>query len=239
MLTRLVFLSLIFPLPAAAAEPQCDAAVPGVVCSCDVRTLRPLQGAIGIEEVQEKVKKIKADPEAEYHDLANDPIKVIRGPKDKLFITDHHHGADAWRLAGHPIALCEIGDRPPFATEAEFWSGLVNDHLIRLRDAGGKALTPEQLPHNLEGMPNDPYRSLAWRVRKAHGFCRPKEQKEFMEFAWADQLRAQPKLPADKVGKSAKSMLSEALLFAQSQAAQGLPGYIGAKPAGFKCPKGS
>lgn len=239
MLARLAAVGLLLPLPAAAADMSCNADTQaGVTCACDVRTLRPLQGAIGMEEVRDKAQKIAARPKKEWRDLVADPIKVIRGPGNALFITDHHHGADAWRLAGHPVALCRIDARPPVATEAEFWSGLVKDRLMRLADAEGKPLTPAQLPSSLELMPDDPYRSLAWLVRKSNGFCRSEmPQKEFAEFVWADWLRKQPQLPANTVRASAESVLPTALTLARTPAAQAMPGYVGAKPAGFTCPK--
>jgi hypothetical protein len=191
-----------------------------------------------MEEVRDKAQKIAAKPKKEWRVLTADPIKVIRGPSAALFITDHHHAADAWRLAGHPIAVCKIDERAPFATEADFWSGLVRDRLVRLADADGKPLTPAQLPSGLELMPDDPYRSLAWLLRKKSGFCRSEmPQKEFAEFLWADWLRKQPELPTDAVRVSASNMLSMAITLARSPAAQAMPGYVGDKPAGFKCPK--
>jgi hypothetical protein len=241
VLARLIAIGLLLSLPAAAAAANapCDAATQiGVTCICDVRTLRPLQGAIGMEEVRDKAQRIAAKPEKEWRDLVKDPIKVIRGPGDALFITDHHHGADAWRLVGHPVALCKIGERPPFATEAEFWSGLVRDRLVRLADADGEPLPPAQLPSSLKLMPDDPYRSLAWLLRKKDGFCRSEmPQKEFAEFLWADWLRTQPELPADVVRASAASMLPTALALARSPAAQAMPGYVGTKPTADKCRK--
>ncbi|WP_456777308.1 ParB/Srx family N-terminal domain-containing protein [Bradyrhizobium sp. USDA 3686] len=161
----------------------------GVPCSCDVRTLRPLQGAVGMEEVRDKADKIKVKPGKACQRLANDPIKVVRGPGGAFFITDHHHGADAWRLAERPFALCDIADRAPLSSEAQFWSDLIADHLVRLADADGKSISPEQLPGGLAQMPDDPYRSLAWRLRKNGGFCRSiMPQKEFAEFTWADAI---------------------------------------------------
>ena len=239
MLLRVIIFGLLFSLPAAAADKPCDASTKtGVTCSCDVRSLRPLQGAIGLEEVRDKTNKIVAHQNKEWKDLKKDPIKVIRGPSGSLYITDHHHGADAWRLADHPIAVCEIEQRPPFNTDGEFWSGLVRDRLVRLADADGKPLKPEQLPAKLELMPDDPYRSLAWRVRKDNGFCRSAmQQKEFAEFIWADWLRQQPQLPADAVRASAAKMLPTAMALVRSPAAQAIPGYVGPQPAGFKCPK--
>jgi hypothetical protein len=86
-------------------------------------------------------------------------------------------------------------------------------------------------------LPDDPYRSLAWRLRKNDGFCRSiMPQKEFAEFVWADWLRMRPELPVDAVRASAEKMLPTALALARSPAAKDVPGYVGDKPSGFKCP---
>jgi len=154
-----------------------------------------------------------------------------------LFITDHHHGADAWRLAERPFALCEIADRVSPSSEAQFWSDLIADHLVRLADADGKSISPEQLPSGLAQLPDDPYRSLAWRLRKSGGFCRSiMPQKEFAEFTWADWLRMRQELPVDAVRASAKNMLPTALALARGPAAKDVPGYVGDKPSNFECP---
>ncbi|WP_461318787.1 ParB/Srx family N-terminal domain-containing protein [Bradyrhizobium barranii] len=254
MIPHLIFLPLLLFVHAAAAgnalcdknaevgvvspPTTCDATSKnGVPCACDVRTLRPLQGAVGMEEVRDKADKIKAKPGKACQKLVSDPIKVIRGPGGALFITDHHHGADAWRLAERPFALCEIADRAPLSSEAQFWSDLIKDHLVRLADANGKSISPEQLPSGLAQLPDDPYRSLAWRLRKNDGFCRSiMQQKEFAEFTWADWLRMRPELPVDAVRASAKQMLPKALALARSSAAKDVPGYVGDKPSGFRCP---
>jgi hypothetical protein len=254
VIPHLIFLSLLlFAHAATAGDPSCDkdatvGVVPaattcgagsktGVTCSCDVRTLRPLQGAVGMEEVRDKADKIKAKPGKECRKLASDPIKVVRGPGGALFITDHHHGADAWRFAERPFALCEIADRAPPSSEAQFWSDLTKDHLVRLADADGKSISPEQLPSDLAQLSDDPYRSLAWRLRKNDGFCRSiMPQKEFAEFTWADWLRMRPELSVDAVRASAEKMLPTALALARSPAAKDVPGYVGDKPSGFKCP---
>jgi hypothetical protein len=161
--SHLIFLPLLlFARAATAGDALCDkdakvgvvsaatacgaGSKAGVPCPCDVRTLRPLQGAVGMEEVRDKADKIKAKPGKACQKLASDPIKVVRGPGGALFITDHYHGADAWRLAERPFALCEIAGRAPLSSEAQFWSDLIKDHLVRLADADGKSISPEQLP---------------------------------------------------------------------------------------------
>lgn len=235
-LIRLAIPGLLCGWPVLAAEAPCSAATPpGVTCSCDVRTLRPLQGALGLEEVRDKARKITARPDRAWADLQDDPVKVVRGPGGALFITDHHHGADAWRLAGHPVALCQIAPRP-LGTEAQFWSGLAADRLVRLADADGHPLTPAGLPASLEDMPDDPYRSLAWRLRKQGGYCRSDmPQKEFAEFVWADWLRTRPELSIGAVRASAEAVLPVALALARSDAASAVPGYVGATPTPSAC----
>ena len=239
MRTTVICCGIIAFMSAAAAEPPCTASTSaGQTCGCDVRLLRPLQGAIGLDEVTDKVDKIQHQPRKAWRDLENNPIKIVHGPGGMLFIVDHHHGADAWRLAGHPMALCQIVAGPFFGTEAAFWQGLADDRLVRLADADGRPVTPGQLPISLEQMPDDPYRSLAWRLRKAGGFCRSEmDQKEFAEFIWADWMRGQPTLPAAQVHASGASMVEKALALARSPAAKALPGYVGDKPQSFACAK--
>ena len=129
--------------PALAQTAVCDAETHSTdVCRCDVRLLHPLQGALGMEEVTDKKKKIAEKPDKEWRKLEADPIKVIRGPGGGLYITDHHHGADAWRLANYPNALCHVADRPAPPVDADFWSGLIKDGLVHLFDAKGREIAP-------------------------------------------------------------------------------------------------
>jgi|GEM_PF-595394 hypothetical protein len=251
VIPHLIFLpQLLFVHAATAGDALCDndaevgvvsaatacgaSSKTGVPCSCDVRTLRPLQGAVGMEEVRDKADKIKVRPGKACQKLASDPIKAAREGhcSSPIIIT-----ADAWRLAERPFALCEIADRVSPSSEAQFWSDLIADHLVRLADADGKSISPEQLPSGLAQLPDDPYRSLAWRLRKNDGFCRSiMPQKEFAEFTWADWLRMRPELPVDAVRASAKNMLPTALALARGPAAKDVPGYVGDKPSNFECP---
>ena len=92
------------------------------------------------------------------------------------------------------------------------------------------------MPATVQALPDDPYRTLAWRVRKGEkdvendeGFCRGliKENKEFAEFQWADWLRTRPEFQnppgptKDWSGKKRK----EAIALAKTSAASHLPGY--------------
>jgi hypothetical protein len=165
-------------------------------------------------------------PEKEERKLAADPITVVRGPDGQLFVTDHHHGARAWLLAGYASGICSIEPDPSSVDPEKFWPRL-----------DGVVITPDALPKSLQQLPDDPYRTLAWMLRKEDGYCRAlMEQKEFAEFIWADWMRGRAELPAEQVAVAPDKMLEVALELAKSPIAAGLPGYVGDKPAGFICP---
>ena len=226
-------------LPSLATDKvRCDQqTAPGVNCTCDLKSLRPLQGAVGMGEVRQKAEKIKAKPEKEESKLAADPIKVVRGPDGQLFVTDHHHGARAWLLAGYASGICSIEPDPSSADPEKFWPRLEELKKVHLANRAGAVITPDALPKSLEQLPDDSYRTFAWMLRKKDGFCRAlMEQKEFAEFIWADWMRGIAELPAEQVTVAPDKMLEVALKLAKSPIAAGLPGYVGDKPAGFTCP---
>jgi hypothetical protein len=222
----------------ATGQVRCDQqTAPGVNCTCDLKSLRPLQGAVGMGEVRQKAEKIKAKPMKEESKLAADPIKVVRGPDGQLFVTDHHHGARAWLLTGYASGICSIEPDPSSADPEKFWPRLEELKKVHFENKDGAVITPDALPKSLEQLPDDPYRTLAWMLRKKDGFCRAlMEQKEFAEFIWADWMRGIAELPAEQVTVAPDKMLEVALKLAKSPIAAGLPGYVGDKPAGFTCP---
>lgn len=206
-------------------------------CSCDLRTLRPLQGAIGMGEVRIKAAKIEKDPEKQKEKLKSDPIKVVRGPGRELFVTDHHHGARAWLEAGYVKGFCVIQDEKLPSEPTQFWAQLNKRNLVRLADRNGEPISPDSLPKAIVLLPDDPYRTLAYLVRKKDGFCRGlMAQREFAEFVWADWLRQRVELPPSKVETAPEEVLPAALELVESPAAAGQPGYRGDKPSGYACP---
>jgi hypothetical protein len=229
---------------------------PGVKCTCDLRTLRPLQGAIGMEEVRKKsgdivdTDKLVTGKKTRL-DLAYDPIKIVRGPIGRLYVTDHHHGARAWLEAGHIMGTCQIqevrmtddnGNIYSYTVSTDwtqFWADLKTKKLVRLADQNGNPIAAERfLPETLKDLPDDPYRTLAWRVRKGGGFCRAlmTGNTEFAEFQWADWLRTRI-TPSPQEGKNWSNRKREAAIaLAKTSAAAGLPGYRGDKPPGYTCP---
>jgi hypothetical protein len=194
-------LSSVSPLSGLITEKSADTceAQPSGTCTCDLRWLRPLQGAVGLGEVAKKVKDISDDLAKERRDLANDPIKVVQGPGSDLFVVDHHHGALAWLKAGYTAGSCQFLDVKLPSEPDAFFAAADGQKLARLKDENGATIAPDRLPKTLGAEPDDPYRTLAWLVRKADGFCRAlmDPAPPFAEFAWADWLR--PRLDAPPV----------------------------------------
>lgn len=235
------FVTLLLDTTTSAAEPDCNANLLDTVCKCNLADLLPLQGAVGMMEVQYKRDNIIKNEDCERGKLRDDPIRVIAGPNfktdHKLYIIDHHHGALAWLMARKQLkkpktGFCIIqgvgdddGRRITFKTEHDFWERLKLEHLVHLKNETGEAIDPSNLPQTLDelGSHNDPYRSLAWKVRDT-GFCRPDYSKDFLEFHWADFFRTC--IPAKDVQNlNSDELVNRAITLAQSPDAEDLIGY--------------
>jgi hypothetical protein len=246
------FIALPFGMAGFADEkPDCNPNLLDTVCKCNLADLRPLQGAVGRIEVEHKKQQILNNEDCERNKLKKDPIKVIFGPDNRLYIIDHHHGALAWLKARtergeSTTGFCRVqavaddeGKRVAFGNEHNFWETLKSEHLVHLKNEMGEPISASDLPQTLNKLyeHDDPYRSLAWRVRDK-GFCRPAYSQDFLEFHWADFLRR--RIPAKDVQKMSsnvdqdqKELIERAIDFAHSPDAKDLIGY-----SLDKCPKG-
>ena len=223
--------ALTLSAPASAQDPACGVAAMGTPCVCDLATLRPLQGAVGMNEVAWKEARIARHPKRAHEALERDPVKVVLGPEGRLYVTDHHHGAAAWLKADTrygSTGYCEIvngekGLPTTFASDAAFWTTLKAARLARFRDEDGAEIAT--LPLSFAAMGDDRYRDLAWLVREAGGFCR--NEVEYAEFAWADFYRHRgfdmTRLPSEPCRES--PTVDEAVRLAHSDEARGLPGF--------------
>jgi hypothetical protein len=78
------------------------------------------------------------------------------------------------------------------------------------------------LPRDIRGVADDPYRSLAWFVRKAGAF--ENSDRNYAEFKWANFFRARRLLDRNGLTELPRA-LPKAVKIAQSPAAKGLPGF--------------
>jgi hypothetical protein len=155
--------------------------------------------------------------------LATHMIPVVLGPEERPYVTDHHHLARALRDEGvKQIATTVVLDLSRLEPEA-FWFVLDNRGLTHPFDEHGKRRHYRDIPHSIDGLVDDPYRSLAGGLRRVGGFA--KETNPFSEFLWADFLRR--RVGREEIEGDFEQALEKALTVARSRDADYLPGWCG------------
>ena len=186
--------------------------------------LRPTQVTVGLREVREKSREWgeRGDPQAAEY-LGRHVIPVLRGPKDRLYVIDHHHLARALIEDGAEHILTNVVADLSRLAKSEFWTFCDNRGWCHPYDAHGERVDFGEIPKTIAAMPDDPFRSLAGALRRAGGFA--KDTTPFSEFIWADFLRR--RIEADFVQEDFAGALTEALALATSTKADHLPGWCG------------
>lgn len=189
-----------------------------------LRKLRPTQITVGLAEVAYKQTawdhRGKSD-RRKY--LSNHWFPAVLGPEGELYIVDHHHLGRALLDVG--VEHCQVvlqADLSHLGPE-EFWLTMEQRQWVHPYDAKGRRRDTSALPHSLEGLKDDPYRSLAGAVRRVGGF--PKDTTPFAEFLWADFFRR--RIPATELKHKPEQALAKAMKLSHSPEAAHLPGWSG------------
>ena len=205
------------------AEPQAHAPSP-TLHTVSISDLRPTQMTVGMREVEEKRKAWRGlDIKKSAGFLGRHMIPVVRGPKDRLYVVDHHHLARALHDEGVEEVLTSTLADLRTLDKDEFWRFLDNRGWMHPFDADGVRQSRSELPKTVADLKDDPYRSLAGELRFAGGYA--KDATPFSEFLWADALRR--RVDAKTAKNDPETALEEALAFAKSAAASYLPGWCG------------
>ncbi|MES2057273.1 MAG: ParB-like protein [Pseudomonadota bacterium] len=190
----------------------------------EISSLRPTQITVGLREVERKQQEWRHRAEREGPDfLGRHMLPVVIGPKDRAYLIDNHHLALALHREGvkhvlvHVIADLSMLARPAFITFMD------NRNWLHPFDAKGVRQDYDDIPKQVAGLADDPYRSLAGALRRAGGYA--KVDTPYAEFLWADFLRRRIK-PA-RVDDHFDKALSDALAFANSRDTAHLPGWSG------------
>lgn len=164
----------------------------GTKCLLTVDKLSPTQFCVGETEVMCKVEQYQGFSKKKLREYLDERIVPVSiGPGGKFHLTDRHHMSSALLLSGlsdTPI-VAEIKRNWREKSQKKFWQAILEESGAYLIDARGVGpLSPLFLPPLLENLSNDPYRSLAWFVRREGGFSK-EEAFDFMEFEWAAFFR--------------------------------------------------
>jgi hypothetical protein len=190
-------------------------------------SLKPTQFAVGLLEVEYKVSEMKKMRIKKLRKLVRDtPIPIVVSPWNELCVVDGHHFLFSCWHAGVTRVRVEIVkdfSRTKLSYH-RFWQKMARLNYAYLYDQFGNGpQKPLYLPMDIRGMADDPYRSLAWMVRKEGGY--ENTNVTFAEFQWADLFRK--KCLLDTQGRSGfHPAVAKGLRVAKSSAAKALPGYI-------------
>jgi hypothetical protein len=187
-------------------------------------SVRAMQANAGMIEVDAKMRELQSKPpEQLIQFILEKPIPVAEREKKNNrtdFQYDHHHELLAAWKAGIEVAPVATGE----TVKSDFWRRMKKEKKVWLHDASGKRIAHRDLPRDIRGLGDDPYRSLSGKVRDLGGYGKTTEP--FAEFHWALFFRKHIKTRPDKDFDRA---VKEAMVLAKDSRAKGLPGYIGGK----------
>ena len=189
--------------------------------------LRPTQITVGMREVKAKRqhwRDLGKHKDDEF--LGKHMIPVILGPKDRHYVIDHHHLGLALHEEGvKEVAVTVVSNLSKLDNDA-FWFMMDNHNWMHPFDDDGRRRPYKDIPKDITGLVDDPFRSLAGELRRAGGYA--KDTTPFSEFIWADFLRRRMKRKL--VERDFDRALVKALQLAKSADADYLPGWCGAVP---------
>jgi hypothetical protein len=188
--------------------------------------LRPTQAAVGMRAVSAKQQRIEqrfASSRRIKKYLEKRPIPTVLGPDECLYIVDHHHLSLALWQAEVGEAFIVIIDDLSAMPHRGFWTAMEKGGWLHPFDHAGRRIHPARLPKYIDGLAHDPYRDLAWSVRRNGGF--EKTTTPYSEFSWANFFRK--RIPAKLVERDYPRAVRKAMCLAGTRAAAALPGYAG------------
>jgi hypothetical protein len=186
--------------------------------------LRPTQVSVGEFEVELKREEWTQLSKRERRKRLDDYVfPSVLGPKQEVYIVDHHHLGLALLREEIDEVWISVLDELSWLTKNTFWRVMEFRAWTHPYDQHGVRLEYANMPKTLLDMRDDPFRSLAALVRTAGGFS--KTQAPFAEFLWADFFRSQ--LDATKVKRDVRAAVQPALKLARRSDARYLPGWAG------------
>jgi len=201
-----------------------DPALPAKsLCHMGIERLRPTQFAVGYREVDERAKQIaqKSPTKLKAYVEEHLPLIVI-GPDDQPYLIDGHHLARALLKARINSVEVRVVANWRHVSPAEFWTQMKEHGWVYLYGNRGQGpLEVEKLPKTVAELTDDPYRALAWAVRKQGGL--DKTNGSFDEFKWANFFRS--RVPIGSQPGDFERAVKAALKISHSPEAKDLPGY--------------
>ncbi len=152
-------------MPSYAREP--------ILKPVPIDDLRPTQISVGMWEVEEKRKRLRARGEKKLGDYLGDHmIPVVLGPKQLHYIIDHHHLVLTLHLEGIKEVLVTVVADLSDAEDEVFWHILDQNNWVHPYDEGGRRREFSEIPKSIEKLKDDPFRSSCRRAAPRRRICK-------------------------------------------------------------------
>ncbi len=189
-----------------------------------ISELRPTQITVGFREVDAKRRLWREKHGTDAREfLGRHMIPVLKGPKHRFFVIDHHHLSRALQEEGVDEVLVNVVSDLSALDSKAFWTVCEHKSWVHPYDSSGVRQSVKDIPKRIADLEDDPYRSLAGELRRSGGFA--KDVTPFSEFLWADFLRR--RISRHVIVKDFEAALANALALARSEEASYLPGWSG------------
>jgi hypothetical protein len=157
------------------------------ILNLPILSLKPAQIAIGLLEVEAKMKDYVHMTRDEFHAYSREhPVPVVQSPQG-CYIIDHHHLCRAFHELGHHHIDVAIQADFSGSDPAKFWELMESRSWVLPQDQFGVRHPYHHLPIDIRGMADDPYRSLVWSLKERT--CWHKVNVPFAEFKVANFFR--------------------------------------------------
>ena len=235
---------------------ECTPKTPeGAFSQLKIADLAPTQNAVGFDEVNEKVGRLSDKSSNALKDyLLVHSIPIVIGNGGTFYVIDHHHLANTvWKVArsknkadldtDNAMVVVQVMRNWRHLQGYHFWQSMFKARWVHLFEPnGGGPISPKYLHPHVKDLGNDPYRSLAWYVRKRYGYA--KSQEPFAEFLWAEFFRHRILLDrrllknerqvsdfliCDLPEDERIGLIDKAWSYARSPEAAGMPGNLGSR----------
>lgn len=138
----------------------------GTICYMKPMDFYPTQFMIGYDLAYQKQLEIESFDEHQLEKyLHKNMIPVVIAPGNKFYMTDHHHHCramyDAKIKSELKVLIANITYNWADIDEKDFWPQMLKYGFYWPYESLGKGpLDPMYLPHHIDNIPDDPYRSL-------------------------------------------------------------------------------
>jgi len=196
-----------------------------------IASLQPTQLCVGLAEVSSRIADFSADNPAQQRDyLASKSVPLVRSRSGAVWMVDRHHRLRALiAIQPEAIAFGYVALQVDSDDRAAVLAELHQRGWLYLYDGRGLGpFNPADLPANLLGLQDDPYRSLVWKLKKDK-VIEAAPLIPFHEFRWGAWLRSRTLPPFSS--QRLEPALPAARALARSSAAAHLAGWKGPRSA--------